>query len=100
MQVEFAGLVYPGFIEAFFAISKKRFPSSVLLESVQKLLNYCERQMELCIAQNPRSVCSLPKLGQEPRKLDHLKKITTSDDKIRVECSDDPCKIRQGILYQ
>ena len=40
------GLCLKGFIDAFFIIAKKRFSAGTLLESVSRLLSYCEMNLE------------------------------------------------------
>ena len=74
----FVGLCYQGFIECFFNIAKKRFPSTSTLHSVQTLLDFCETNMEY--SSSPTHKLRLPmlppiihskeltRLTQEPKK--------------------------------
>ena len=41
-----AGLCYQGFVEAFFHIAKKKYPSLNCYDAVSKLLDYSERNLE------------------------------------------------------
>lgn len=50
MYVLILGLPFPAFIEAFFLLSQRKFPTShSLLDSVSQLVNVCVRNLNSCL---------------------------------------------------
>lgn len=66
------GLCYQGFIEAFFHIAKKKYPSRAILQSVQNMLDHCETNLDYGPNHKPKFPM-IQRVTKRDQKIDTLK---------------------------
>ena len=84
---EFSGLCYQGFLEAFFLIARRKFPSETPLESVQNFLRHCSDNMDAADSRSARQGSLLPRLDRMEkveRRAEELKQVISQNQQGRM----------------